>query len=169
MKCQKCNEREANTHYTQIVNGKKEEYYLCDKCAAESPEIAKMQNSFASPFDMGFESFLTGIFGEAVPGRSISGPAACPQCGMSLRDFTSGGKLGCSACYETFRDSLNAPLKQIHGSVRHSGKIPSRIGGKLKTDRKIKDLEVKLSQAVLEQRFEEAAKLRDEIKALKTE
>ena len=30
MKCQKCNKNEATTHYTQIINGKKTEYYLCE-------------------------------------------------------------------------------------------------------------------------------------------
>lgn len=170
MKCQKCQEREANTHYTQITNGKKQEFYLCDKCAAESPEVAKMQNSFVNPFDMSLENFLSGIFGGSSPSRGIAGgAAACPVCGMTFREFSKGGKMGCSTCYETFRDSMMAPLKQIHGSTEHTGKIPSRMGGKIKTDRQIKDLELKLSQAVLEQNFEEAARLRDEIKALKSE
>ena len=169
MKCQKCHEREANTHYTQIINGQKQEYYLCDQCAAESPEIQKMQMNFVNPFDMSLEHFLSGIFGNTMPGKSLGGTVTCPHCGMTFRDFTEGGKIGCSDCYEAFRDNLRAPLKQIHGSVEHNGKVPSRLGAGRRSERKIKKLEAELGQAVMEQNFERAAELRDQIKELKGE
>ncbi len=35
MLCQKCNKNEANTYYSQIINGKKTEMYLCPQCAKE--------------------------------------------------------------------------------------------------------------------------------------
>ncbi|MFR5876509.1 MAG: hypothetical protein ACLUFN_08460 [Eubacterium sp.] len=35
MKCSHCHEKEANTHIRRIINGKKEEMYLCEECAKE--------------------------------------------------------------------------------------------------------------------------------------
>ena len=33
MVCQECNQRPATLHFTKIVNGEKEEFHLCEKCA----------------------------------------------------------------------------------------------------------------------------------------
>lgn len=53
MKCQKCSEHEATTHVKRIINGKAEEYYLCQECATQMG----YGNIFAGiPFPL--ESFL---------------------------------------------------------------------------------------------------------------
>ena len=35
MKCTHCHMNEANTHIQRIINGQKEEMYLCEDCARE--------------------------------------------------------------------------------------------------------------------------------------
>ena len=91
----------------------------------------------------------------------------CPVCGMPFDDFLRKGRLGCGECYSAFRGRLERPLKQIHGTCEHVGKVPSRMGGTLKRDRQIAHLESELNAAVLKQEFEKAAELRDRIKELK--
>ena len=75
--------------------------------------------------------------------------------------------MGCGECYSVFGNRLERPLKQIHGTCEHVGKIPSRMGGTLKKERQLAGLESELNAAVLKQEFEKAAELRDKIKELK--
>ena len=39
MVCQECNQRPATLHFTKIVNGEKEEFHLCEKCAQEKGDM----------------------------------------------------------------------------------------------------------------------------------
>lgn len=166
MKCQKCNKNEATTHYTQIINGKKTEYYLCEDCAELNNDIA----GFKGGFDDDFGNFFSGFFGNPLFPHSDalnSAETVCKVCGMKFNEFLNTGKLGCSHCYDTFSSRLQNPLKQIHGRVKHTGKVPERMGGELKKKREIEKLELDLKDAVATQNFEEAAKLRDKINELK--
>lgn len=169
MKCQKCNMREATSHMTEIINGKKQELHLCAQCAEESVEFQKMKNSM----DFGIGDFLGGIFGggklKAAALENNARTDVCPLCGMPFDDFLRRGRLGCGECYQIFKNRLERPLKQIHGACEHVGKVPSRMGGELKRGRKISQLEAELNAAVLKQEFERAAELRDEINILKSQ
>lgn len=169
MKCQKCNEREANTHITKIINGVKTEMYLCRQCAEESGEGL----GFKSAFDKEFENFFSGFFGGTQlnePSKyTLSGQKKCQLCGTSLDEILKCGKLGCSECYTTFKEQLTRPLKQIHGSTRHTGKIPSRCGGAIKIKSQIDAMQSELNRAVMEQNFEKAAEIRDKINELKAQ
>jgi protein arginine kinase activator len=84
---------------------------------------------------------------------------------MTYSDFKKIGRLGCGQCYETFKAYLVPLFKRIHGSDIHMGKIP----GKKKTTRAprkvdVDELKRRLKRAVTLEEFEEAARLRDEIK-----
>lgn len=166
MKCQKCNKREATTHMTKIINGHKEELYLCSECAATSKEYKEMKSSM----NIGLGDFLTGMFTGGKQ-TSIAEPSTdvCPTCHMPYSVFLKKGKLGCGDCYEAFSSRIKRPLKQIHGSTEHMGKVPKRSGGELMIGRKISALEAELNAAVLKQDFETAAKLRDEIRDMKAQ
>ena len=165
MKCQKCHEREATSHMTEIINGRKQELHLCAQCAAEAPEFQNMKIGM----DFGIGDFLGGIFSGGKTKNIGSGisTAVCPECGMPFDDFLRKGRLGCGTCYSVFKSRLERPLKQIHGTCEHVGKVPSRMGGELRRDRQISHLESELNAAVLKQEFEKAAELRDKINELK--
>ncbi|MBQ7108876.1 MAG: UvrB/UvrC motif-containing protein [Clostridia bacterium] len=167
MKCEKCGKREATTHFTKIVNGYKEEHYLCSECAAKAPEYKELKSNM----NFGITDFLTGMFSHSSHSSlgTEQGTAVCPTCNMSYDEFLKQGKLGCGDCYTVFGNRLRRPLKQIHGTFEHIGKVPKRGGDALLLDKKISKLEAEMSSAVAKQDFEAAAKLRDEIKALKAE
>ncbi len=167
MKCDKCKKREATTHLTRIVNGYKEEYHLCSECAANSSKYSEIKNGI----NLGIGSFLPGIFSGKQQG-SFEGDIdtdICPTCNMPYSEFLKKGKLGCGDCYLTFKNRIKRPIKQIHGTFEHIGKAPKRGGEVIMLDKKIANLEAEMYTAVQKQDFEAAARLRDEIKALKTD
>ncbi len=166
MKCQKCQVREATSHITEVINGNKQELHLCSQCAAKSPEFQAMKQNM----DFGIGDFLGGIFGgkpKSLAGEGTPRTAACPDCGMPFEEFLQKGRLGCGNCYSVFRNRLERPLRQIHGTCNHLGKIPSRMGGALQAERQVSQLEAELNAAVMKQEFEKAAELRDRIKELR--
>ncbi len=167
MKCQKCQKREANEHIVKTVNGKKQEMYLCSECAAETPFAQEVKASM----DFGIGDFLGGFLGgskaKSLTSERVSRTDVCPVCNMSFQEFLQKGRLGCGECYSVFKEGLARPLRQIHGTCSHMGKVPSRMGGSIKVDRQIAAMEKELSSAVLKQNFERAAELRDKIKELK--
>lgn len=171
MKCQKCNKNEANTHFTQIINGKKTEYYLCAECASKSDELNGFNFGLSNEFDS-FDNFFSGFLSNPYThSHSIASAVqdTCDFCHMTFNEFLKGGRLGCSNCYESFSSRLLSPLKQIHGSTVHTGKVPERAGEAIKNSRKIEKLENELKEAVSTQNFERAAELRDKINELKNQ
>ena len=168
MLCQRCKQKEATTHMTKIINGYTQEMHLCEDCAAVSPEFKELKTGM----DFGISDFLGGIFGgtkqKSLGGTEQSQSGMCPTCGMAFAEFLNNGKMGCGQCYEVFKSRMMRPLKQIHGTYEHVGKVPARIGGGLKISKQIAALETELNEAVQKQDFEHAAELRDQIKELKT-
>jgi protein arginine kinase activator len=98
----------------------------------------------------------------------------CPACGLSYVDFKKIGRLGCGECYNVFRKYLAPLLKRIHGSSQHIGKSPLRCPAKIKsgaskvTKKKmcLEELKAQLQNAIAKEAFEEAARLRDQIKEM---
>lgn len=163
MKCQKCGKYDATMHLTEVINGVKNETYLCKYCADEENKGFAFKSPFYSEFDNFFQSFWES------PKLSHSSPASaqsCSGCGSTLSDIQKRGRLGCAECYRTFRDLLLRPLKEIHGSNTHTGKIPKRIGKGIAKLNEIDKLKDELSRAVLDQNFEKAAELRDRIREM---
>ena len=102
----------------------------------------------------------------------MDGMPVCENCGMSYSEFLKTGKFGCSACYGTFGKVFDKSLKQIQGSDTHHGKIPK--GFVTSADRvldnisEIDKLTLKLQYAVEKEEFEEAARLRDIIREMRS-
>ena len=171
MKCQHCNEREATTFIKKNINGKKTEMHLCSECAAELGVLEDFapENFFADTF---FGNFL----GAGIPAMNVlSGVDRCEYCGSSFNDIVNSGTVGCANCYSKFADKLEPSIVKVHGKTRHVGKNvtyteeaePEKEAQKPKNT--VEVLKEELKQAIKEQRFEDAAVLRDKIKAMDTE
>ena len=90
----------------------------------------------------------------------------CPRCGYSHQDFKKSGRLGCPDCYKIFADGLEGLLKTMHKGTRHAGKVPAALRQTREQADRLKLLQKKLTKAIADEKFEEAAKLRDEIKQM---
>ncbi|GAV24373.1 UvrB/UvrC motif-containing protein [Carboxydothermus islandicus] len=166
MLCERCGQNPATMHITRVVNGQKTEMNLCTQCAQE------LGHTFNFSPQLTFQNLLKGLMGHDVLGDfSISGgnigvTKKCPVCGLTENQFINSGFLGCSQCYETFKDRVEQALRKIHGSTEHRGKFPAKTGGKIKILREIENLKKALNEAVSKEEFEKAAELRDKIKEL---
>ena len=81
--------------------------------------------------------------------------------------------VGCSDCYDKFEDRLAPSIEKIHGNVKHIGKnvtyTETTNTKKQTVNDSLSQLKEELKQAVKEQRFEDAAVLRDKIKEIDKE
>lgn len=165
MLCENCNIREATIHKTKIVNGVKEEIHLCEECAKKS-ELFSLENNFS------IHNFLSSLLeGGLTPDITVTGDQdkKCPQCGSTYNDFKRSGRLGCNVCYSTFNNMLAPLIRRVQGNNTHTGKIPKKSGSSIRMRKKIRDLKLQLQQLVETEEFEEAARIRDEIKKLEEE
>ena len=167
MLCQNCGKNEATTHIKRVVNGDTTEMHLCRECA----EHLGYGDMF-SGFGLNLDDFFGGFLEDTVQKLSPSNELRCPKCGNTFRDIVDSGKLGCSDCYRTFYDKLLPSIQRIHGRISHSGKQAKQIENNRtnaeppKTEDVIEKLREELQAAIKAQEFEQAAVLRDKIKAL---
>jgi protein arginine kinase activator len=163
MVCDICKHNQATVHLTEIVDDEMSELHLCESCANEKG--AQMESHF------GLAELLAGLAdfgGQSTETDTPTAADACTQCGMTYADFKKSGRLGCSACYTVFRQSLAGLLRRIHGSVSHVGKVPRHAEG---VQRKIgstqmQQLRHQLEEAINAEQFEQAAVLRDQLRTL---
>jgi protein arginine kinase activator len=88
---------------------------------------------------------------------------------MTYSDFSRGGKIGCSDCYSSYGERLEPLLRRIHGASSHTGKVPKRTGGKLALRQRLRLLRDNLERHVIREEYEQAAKVRDEVKTIEKE
>ncbi|HZJ84521.1 MAG TPA: UvrB/UvrC motif-containing protein [Syntrophomonadaceae bacterium] len=164
MYCQECKVNHATIHLTQNIQGEISEIHLCEECAAKKGALLfDVDNKFSIP------NLLSNFFGynyNIAGSKTPSSSPVCPNCNMKFSDIRRTGKLGCSECYTAFEQVLEPSLRRIHGNSRHIGRIPLRGGGNVLLKRKINELKDKLQKAVVNEEYETAAEIRDEIKKL---
>jgi protein arginine kinase activator len=85
---------------------------------------------------------------------------------MGYSDFRKGGKLGCAECYKAFKKPIEALLLRVHGNTQHAGKIPGGLKSDVSIRLNIDRLKQQLVKAIAEEAYEDAAQLRDQIRAL---
>lgn len=152
MKCQSCGKKEATVKYYEDINGKKQELHFCMDCAKKLGVTD-------------FANLLSPMF-VTIPDYKHEDELYCKNCGYRLEDYARTGMFGCPECYNTFEDSLDELFYKLHGKNRHVkiNKIKKiDLGNK---DEKIEDLKFKLQELVKEEKYEEAAVVRDKIKEL---
>ena len=151
MLCERCRSNPATAILTQTINGRTVTEHLCAECAYLS----------------GFTSLFNGFpFGEKMNAARMGSAAQkrCPACGVSLEEIVDSGKIGCAECYRTFRQELMPTIQNIHGKAIHAGKHPKAHLKEI--PERIEQLKNEMQEAVSQENFETAAKIRDEIRRL---
>lgn len=157
MKCDKCG-KQSVYRSTLIVNGVSQTTNLCRDCAIKEgvfvDEPTSLFDEFFSPF-VGF-----------VPFERVE-DIVCPVCKTTLKQFKTSGLLGCANCYDVFSKEISKIVGKIapHSEHKQESLKTSKQTKQSKTD-KIAELKKELAQAVKEERYEDAGKIKKQIQKL---
>lgn len=156
LKCDLCT-KPATVHLTQIVNNKVHKVDLCEACAQAKGVTDPSGFSLA---DLLLKASLN-------PESETTTGMRCEQCGFTQNDFKKHGRFGCARCYETFKGLVEPMLDNMHKGVTHTGKVPARALERKSLYDKLTKLELDLTEAIKSERYEDAARTRDEINQVK--
>jgi protein arginine kinase activator len=178
-KCDHC-DNEATVHEVTVRNGVKIERHLCESCAASQGISAQP----GAPLSELIKTYVLshGVTPIPVP-PTTSRTNTCPTCKTTFNEFRQHGLLGCPDCYRVFEAQLGPLLERAHdGGVKHGGKAPRRLLGMTGAppvppppkpgvtldDRAalLRKIRKQLESAVAAEKYEEAARLRDELKKM---
>jgi protein arginine kinase activator len=147
------------------LNGEKTEFHICESCARDKGELIP-----GTPGGFSIHNLLSGLLDFEPSSHNTSAAKVqatrCDHCGLTYSQFSKVGRFGCSECYKHFNEKLDPLFKRVHGSTSHTGKVPKRSGGLIKMKREIDELKKELLARIEQEEFEEAAKLRDQIRDL---
>ncbi len=169
MLCDQCFLRNAAIHITNIRDCAMTTRHLCQECAAEEPfNLINLSDSM--------KGLVFLIEGSSKETKQKTLPKqqkdlTCGQCRYRLSDFRKTQKVGCPACYEAFREALKTdnPIKTKEISPLplprelaltppgHDDTVPDQA-------RDWELLQGKLYQALKTENYEEAAKIRDQLR-----
>ena len=173
MKCENCGKREATVKYTQNINGKYSKIQLCEDCARK---LGLDMFEMNMPID--FSSFFSDMLNDysglgLLPSFESNTQEKCEKCGLTYEEFMHTGKVGCMNCYNQFRDKIEPILRNLHGSSSHVGRKAINLKQHIKEEpqinenyNEIQELQEQLKQAIKEEKYEDAAVIRDKIKKL---
>lgn len=164
MLCERCQQRAATVHITEIMNNQTRKLHLCEQCARE---LQTQSFGFLPQFEI--HSFLAGLLDmgqDKAKSEEKGEQVRCSHCGLAESQFAQNGLLGCGHCYDAFKERMQPLVGRIHGHELHTGKIPERTGGYARLIQQVERLKGELKQAVAGEEFELAAGLRDRIKEL---
>jgi protein arginine kinase activator len=155
LKCDLC-EKPATVHLTQIVNNKVHKVDLCEACA--------QAKGVTDPSGFSLSDLLLKA---SLNPEAAAGAPRCESCGFTQADFKKHGRFGCPMCYDAFRGILEPMLDGMHKGTTHSGKIPQTALARKSLYERLSKLELDLTDAIKAERYEDAARARDEISQVK--
>ncbi len=192
MKCDVC-DNEATVFLTQIVDGKMTKANLCERCSKEKG-VTDPAGFQLADFLLGAATQK-----KSRASAAEDDALACPTCGFTRAHLKKIGRMGCPDCYHTFADDLDNMLRAMHKGTRHVGKVPGKHPAPpsppredlkamaplppsppplpapppppkpVSPKKRLADLKGQLDHAIREERFEDAARIRDEIRAIEGE
>jgi protein arginine kinase activator len=163
-KCRRCS-KPATLHITEMREDEVHELHLCETCYQEYLEYSEHPDES----DSDDESPEIAIELDEDQTLEDLDQTACPNCGISFREFRSQGRLGCPHDYTEFENELLPLLENIHGETQHCGKLPTRAADSSRQQYELIRLRKDLQQAVASEDYESAARLRDAIVSLESD
>jgi protein arginine kinase activator len=173
--CQLCAKRPATTHLTELDpgTGQRQELHLCATCIQRldlklevgPPPIATILDMKPDDGAAKHKIALNPASASAVSPDE----ERCPECGLAFSEFGSGKLFGCAHDYTAFADKVEALLRNYHGTSQHNGRhpidvLPVAAGVEMRARRA--QLDAALRTAVADEKYEDAARLRDELRRL---
>ena len=171
MYCENCGNNEANVKYTQVINGEKKQMNLCEHCANKMGI-----NNFSFSMPMSLFNFMEDMFEpERVMQKSFFDDVFEDEFDTFMPRFEIGTRN-----MDTSEDEMDVLLKRINKErnenqnkkdekkykVNETNKV-NKKQNTIESRNNIKlELQKRLEQEIKEERYEDAAKTRDEIKKI---
>jgi protein arginine kinase activator len=183
--CQLCSKRPATTHLTELdpFTGQRQELHICAHCIQRlnlklengPPPIAEILGMRPDDVSSAKIKVIPNVSSQTLAPPKPE--TTCPHCGLAFTEFGSGKLFGCAHDYSAFGDKIAALLQNYHGSSHHVGRVPgsARAQDKAAQDNTAHDdaitnrrarLDAALRDAIVAENYENAAKIRDELKRL---
>lgn len=156
LKCDFCT-KSATVHLTQIVNNKVHKVEIFVKSVPKR-RVLQIRTGFRWPIPT-----KASLNSEPV----LASGVRCEQCGFTQADFKKHGRFGCPQCYQTFSGVIEPMLGSMHKGTAHTGKVPLRALNRRSLSERLSKLEGELDEAIKAERYEDAARFRDEILQVK--
>lgn len=175
--CENCHLNEAEVKLSVKGQDGIQEKWVCSTCAqggnpwTQDKQIESHQDDIEGAFVVKqILQHLASKHGINFDEITFKEAKRCPTCQMTLRDIAHVGKFGCADCYDTFKEDIIGIVRRVQGGqFEHTGKTPHSSYKKLALKKQIEEKTNYLNHLIEEQEFEQAAVVRDEIKALKTD
>lgn len=172
-KCFFCNKlTHTPFHVTELESEEVHSFDMCRKCAVEYMKDFDPSKKMEPKLDLTTiktpEELLNFLAGIQPKKPQLPSLEPC-KCGMTVEEIEKFGKMGCVECYDHFGKILQPLMANYHGALEHMGKRPRRqIKDQIENDpeEKMKLLKLRYAQAIELEKYEEAAVINDEIKAL---
>lgn len=160
LECSECKKPIA-VRYTEIVGDSITHTIMCVDC----PQLQRR---------------LHGIPASTIAGeQKLAAGLCCGNCGTTLDAVRMGNPVGCNECYEVFEDILLSEMTAAHKippritptkktSPIHIGRSPGEIK-EISSTLRLVALNEALNETLRKEDYEQAAWLRDQIKALTDE
>jgi protein arginine kinase activator len=152
MLCEECGINQAEVMMTTVINGESTTRHLCRQC------LKKYQ---AGDLQAVLAAVLT-----AMTNKNHAQDIVCPRCGETYAQFQKTGMLGCAECYQAFRRELTPMITRVQGRTQHAGRRPPVSEEEQARQNLMEALRARMEAAVAEENFEEAARLRDALRAM---
>ncbi len=162
MLCQKCHGNPASVRYSEVVDGRVNRLQLCPAC------LAARQEEPRGGFELGDSPTFSrgGRKPRATTAATAVSNETCRVCETDLRTVLQTGRVGCSACYESFPAQLESLLEGIHTALIHRGKTPRAEDSRARQRTDLQSKRALLKTALGSENYEDAAGLRDDIRRL---
>ncbi|MCL2547446.1 MAG: UvrB/UvrC motif-containing protein [Oscillospiraceae bacterium] len=147
MLCDRCHAHPAYINMQVTVNGLARQQHICVHCAQA------IQGASELPSILSWDIRRSAL--------------RCDVCGMSQQELTNSARVGCAKCYDVFANILTPYIRQIHGQAEYVGDTPPNYTPS--PAEQLRKLQRHMQSAIEQQNFEEAARLRDEIKVLEVQ
>jgi protein arginine kinase activator len=158
MLCQICHAAEATVYFIETITQKQVSLHLCESCA-QKRHLGEIIGKPA----MAIHELLASILQLGALPMADATEVKCTHCGLDYVQFTRSGRFGCAHCYDSFRDHLLPLLRQFHQAEEHRGR---RSEPETPAKDRLAALKAKVHQAIADEDYETAARLRDQIKSL---
>lgn len=164
MLCQKCHKNLASVRYAEVVDGRVNNLHLCKDC------LDKQQTETETGFELTAPAPLVN---RDLPSASTFSDASaaietCTACETSLKTVVERAKVGCMSCYETFPAQIESLLEGLQHALTHRGKVPHVDDTRARVRTDLQSKRALLKTALSMENYEEAAHLRDNIRALES-